>query len=334
MNKMLKTLIPLLILVVIFFAAGPLYIVNEGEQAVITRLGRIDRVVTEAGLKIKWPLIESRTRYSKKILSWDGAPQKIQTAENQYIWVDTTARWKISDATEFYKSINNMSQAYSKLDDVIDSAVRTIIARNSLSEAVRNSDIIIELQAKSQAKTAEDKAVQEASGEVLTDVLLELPESNTDFEKINMGRRQLSQQMLSNAAKDTNNLGIELIDVVIRQIRYSDEMTQSVYDRMIKDRNQIAQFYRSYGEGKKLDLMGQLDNEKEVILSQAYAEAEGIKGEADALAARIYNDSYGQDPEFYEFWKAMESYRKTLPGMSKTLSTDMQYFNNFYRSDN
>ncbi|MBN2659040.1 MAG: protease modulator HflC [Spirochaetales bacterium] len=334
MNKMLKTLIPLLIIVVIFFAAGPLYIVNEGEQAVITRLGRIDRVVTDAGLKIKWPLIESRTRYSKKILSWDGAPQKIQTAENQYIWVDTTARWKISDATEFYKSINNMSQAYSKLDDVIDSAVRTIIARNSLSEAVRNSDIIIELQAKSQAKTAEDKAVQQASGEVLTDVLLELPESNTDFEKINMGRRQLSQQMLTNAAKDTGNLGIELIDVVIRQIRYSDEMTQSVYDRMIKDRNQIAQFYRSYGEGKKLDLMGQLDNEKEVILSQAYAESEGIKGEADALAARIYNDSYGQDPGFYEFWKAVESYRKTLPGMSKTLSTDMQYFDNFYKSDN
>jgi len=330
---MLKTIIPLLILIIIFFAAGPFYIVNEGEQAVITRLGRIDRVITDAGLKMKWPIIESRTKYTKRILSWDGAPQKIQTEENQYIWVDTTARWKISDAKEFYKSINNMSQAYSKLDDVIDSAVRTIVARNSLSEAVRNSNVIIDLQAQSHAKTIEDKAVQQASGEVLTDVL-ELPVSNTEFEKIKMGRRKLSQQMLVNAAKDTDNLGIELIDVVIRQIRYSDEMTQSVYDRMIKDRNQIAQFYRSYGEGKKLDLMGQLDNEKEVILSEAYAKSEKIKGEADALAARIYNDSYGQDPQFYEFWKAVESYKKTLPGMSKTLSTDMQYFKNLYSSEN
>lgn len=333
MNKMLKTIIPLLILIIIFFAAGPFYIVNEGEQAVITRLGRIDRVITDAGLKMKWPIIESRTKYTKRILSWDGAPQKIQTEENQYIWVDTTARWKISDAKGFYKSINTMSQAYSKLDDVIDSAVRTIVARNSLSEAVRNSNVIIDLQAQSHAKTVEDKAVQQASGEVLTDVL-ELPVSNTEFEKIKMGRRKLSQQMLVNAAKDTNNLGIELIDVVIRQIRYSDEMTQSVYDRMIKDRNQIAQFYRSYGEGKKLDLMGQLDNEKEVILSEAYAKSEKIKGEADALAAKIYNDSYGQDPQFYEFWKAVESYKKTLPGMSKTLSTDMQYFKNLYSSEN
>jgi len=333
MNKLLKIFIPLLILVFIFFAAGPLYIVNEGEQAVITRLGRIDRVETDAGLKIKWPIIESRTKYNKRILSWDGAPQKIQTAENQYIWVDTTARWKISDPTEFYKSINNMSQAYAKLDDVIDSAVRTIIARNSLSEAVRNSNIIIELQAQSRAESdAEDAALKAAGTDIAED--LELPVTDTDFDEIIMGRRKLSQQMLANAAKDMNNIGIELIDVVIRQIRYSDEMTESVYDRMIKDRNQIAQFYRSYGEGKKLDLMGQLDNEKEVILSQAYSESEKIKGDADALAARIYNDSYGQDPEFYEFWKAVESYKKTLPGMSKTLSTDMQYFDNFYKSDN
>ena len=329
MNKIIRILIPLFILIILFMVVGPLYIVNEGDQAVITRLGRIDRVVTEAGLRFKWPIIESRTKYSKKILSWDGAPQKIQTEENQYIWVDATARWKIIDAKEFYRSINNMSQAYSKLDDVIDSAVRTVVAKNSLNESVRNSNIIIELQRLSQEKFAEERS---SNPDTDDSTLAELPESDAEFKEIIMGRRGLSEQMLANAAKDTKGLGIELIDVVIRQIRYSDDMTQSVYDRMIKDRNQIAQFYRSYGDGKKLDLLGQLDKDKEVIISKAYEESETIKGVADGQAAGIYAEAYGKDREFYEFWKSVESYKKTLPAMNKTISTDMQYFNNLYES--
>jgi len=334
MNKILKVLIPVILLGVIFFALGPLYILDEGEQAVITRFGRIVKSDNDAGLKTKLPIVDSVTKYSKRILSWDGAPQRLQTAENQFIWVDTTARWKISDPVKFYESVTSLSQAYSKLDDVIDSAVRTIIAQNSLTESVRNSNTIIDLQTISKAEVAAEDAAIEASGVEDTAVLSELIESDTVFEEISMGRRNLSEQMLSNAGKDTIDLGIELIDVVIRQIRYSDDMTQSVYDRMIKERNQIAQFYRSYGEGKKAEWSGKLDNEKEVIISEAYAESEKIKGDADALAAAIYNESYGENAEFYEFWKSVESYRKTLPNMSKTLSTDMLYFNNLYQSGN
>ena len=333
MNKMLKILIPVIILVILFFAMGPFYIVAEGEQAVVTRFGEIIDTKTEAGLKIKVPVIHDITKYSKRILSWDGAPQRIQTAENQFIWVDTTARWKIADPVKFYESVTSLSLAYSKLDDVIDSAVRTIIAQNSLTESVRNSNTIIELQQIGKDQVAAEDAAIAESGEEDTSVLSELLESDTIFEEIEKGRKNLSEQMLINAGKDTTDLGIELIDVVIRQIRYSDDMTQSVYDRMIKERNQIAQFYRSYGEGKKAEWSGKLDNEKEAIISEAYSTSEQIKGNADALAAAIYNDSYGADPGFYEFWKAVESYKKTLPGMSKTLSTDMQYFNNFYQSN-
>ena len=332
MNKMMKILIPIIILLFLFFAMGPFYIVAEGEQAVVTRFGEIIDTKTEAGLKIKVPIIHDITKYSKRILSWDGAPQRIQTAENQFIWVDTTARWKISDPIKFYESVTSLSQAYSKLDDVIDSAVRTIIAQNSLTESVRNSNIIIELQLQSkELGEAEDAAIAE-SGEEDTSVLSELLDSDTIFQEIEKGRKNLSEQMLTNAAKDTTDLGIELIDVVIRQIRYSDDMTQSVYARMIKERNQIAQFYRSYGEGKKAEWSGKLDNEKEAIISEAYSTSEQIKGDADGLSAAIYAESYGKNEEFYEFWKAVESYKKTLPGMNKILSTDMQYFNNLYRS--
>jgi membrane protease subunit HflC len=332
MNKMLKILIPVVIILFLFISMGPFYIVSEGEQAVVTRFGEIIDTKTNAGLKLKVPFINDITKYSKRILSWDGAPQRIQTAENQFIWVDTTARWKISDPVKFYESVTSLSLAYSKLDDVIDSAVRTIIAKNSLTESVRNSNIIIELQQKSKDIIAAKDAEFADSGEEDTSVLSELLESDAIYQTIEKGRKQLSEQMLINAAKDTTDLGIQLIDVVIRQIRYSDDMTESVYDRMIKERNQIAQFYRSYGEGKKAEWSGKLDNEKEAIISEAYSTSEQVKGDADALAAAIYNESYGADPGFYEFWKAVESYKKTLPGMSKTLSTDMQYFNNLYQA--
>lgn len=334
MNKILKILIPVIIIIFIFIAMGPFYIVAEGEQAVVTRFGEIIDTKKDAGLKIKVPIINTITKYSKRILSWDGAPQKIQTAENQFIWVDTTARWKISDPVKFYESVTSLSLAYAKLDDVIDSAVRTIIAQNSLTESVRNSNTIIELQQINKENVAAQDAAFAESGEEDTSVLSELVESDTIFEEIEKGRKNLSEQMLINAAKDTTDLGIELIDVVIRQIRYSDDMTQSVYDRMIKKRNEISQYYRSTGEGKKQELLGKLDNEKEVIISEAYSRSEEIKGNADAKAAAIYNEAYGNDPDFYEFWKAVESYKKTLPGMNKTLSTDMQYFNNLYQSEN
>ncbi len=334
MNKLLKIIIPVVVLIFLFIAMGPFYIVAEGEQAVVTRFGEIIDTKTDAGLKIKIPIINDITKYSKRILSWDGAPQRIQTAENQFIWVDTTARWKIADPIKFYESVTSLSLAYSKLDDVIDSAVRTIIAQNSLTESVRNSNIIIDLQQMGKDETAAEDAAIAESGEEDTSVLSDLLVSDAIFQEIEKGRKNLSEQMLTNAAKDTTDLGIELIDVVIRQIRYSDDMTQSVYDRMIKERNQIAQFYRSYGEGKKAEWSGKLDNEKEAIISEAYSTSEQLKGDADALAAAIYNESYGADPKFFEFWKAVESYKKTLPGMSKTLATDMQYFDNLYSSEN
>jgi membrane protease subunit HflC len=124
--------------------------------------------------------------------------------------------------------------------------------------------------------------------------------------------------------------GIELIDVVIRQIRYSDELTQSVYSRMMKERNQIAQAFRSEGEGRKADWQGRMDRERRSVLSEAYERAEIIRGEGDAEAARIYAEAYSLDQSFFDFWRAVESYRTTMPTFDKTLSTEMEYFKYLY----
>jgi membrane protease subunit HflC len=331
MKKTVTILVVIAVLVILFFILGPFYIISEGEQAVVTRFGEIVNTIREAGLKFKMPLVDSVTKYPKKILSWDGDARRIPTAENQFIWVDTTARWRIEDPKLFYESVTSLDQAFSRLDDVIESAVRTTISQNSLQEAVRNSNIINEIERELPVEpgdviqeTGEDGEVggiEEIQNLLITDVTQE---------PIGKGRRQLMEEMLASASQVAPDYGIELIDIIIRQIRYSDDLTNSVYDRMISERTRIAQAYRSYGEGRKQDLLGQLENEKRTILSEAYETSETIKGNADAEAASIYSAAYEQDPNFFEFWRAVESYRKILPRFKKTLTTDMEYFKFLY----
>ena len=324
MNKSLRPLIVILILVALVSFLGPFFIVPEGEQAIVTRFGKIINTETEAGLKFKVPFVDNISRYSKRILSWDGEPQRLPTSENQFIWVDTTARWKISDPAKFYESVTSMNQAYARLDDVIDSAVRTVIAQNPLAESVRSSDQIID----SASATQEAQKVTDEEGEGPNFSFT----TESTFPRIKVGREKVSDQILERARITVPQYGIELIDVVVRQIRYSEDLTQSVYARMITERNQIAEAYRSYGDGQKAEWMGKLEREQKSILSGAYAQSEEIKGKADAEATRIYAEVFGRDADFYNFWKAMDSYKTTLPTLNKTLTTDMDYFRYLYDS--
>jgi len=161
--------------------------------------------------------------------------------------------------------------------------------------------------------------------------LRSLTVSNTQQESIKVGRQGLSDRMLEIAGEYTKEYGITLIDVVIRQIKYSDDLTESVYQRMIKERNQIAEAYRSYGRGQLAQWEGKTTSEQKAILSSAYAQAEEIKGVADATATKIYADAYKADPEFFELWRTLDSYRQTMPAMDKVLSTDITYFDLLYK---
>lgn len=327
MKKAITVLVVVAVLIVVLMLLGPLYVLEEGEQAVVTRFGAIVSTQSEAGLKFKMPVVDTVLKYPKKILSWDGDAQRIPTAENQFIWVDTTARWKITDPIKFYESVTTLEQGWSRLDDVIDSSVRTVIAENSLNEAVRNSNIINELNREEAIAVGE-----EAEGTGI-DELLKSNFTATTYDEVLKGREVLSRAMFNSASKLTTQFGIELIDILIRQIRYSDDLTESVYNRMIKERRQIAEFYRSYGEGKKAEWLGKLDNERRSVLSGAYETSETIKGTADAEATKIYSAAYGNNAEFYEFWRSIESYKKILPNFRKTLTTDMEYFKYLYDQD-
>lgn len=321
MKKLLITLGVIAAAIILILATGPFFILNEGEQACVVRFGEIVSTHTTAGLKLRTPFIDGVVKYPKKVMPWDGEPQRIQTRENQFIWVDTTARWRISDPLKFYESTQTLEGAYGRLGDVLDSAVRRVIAKSYLREAVRDSNHILGTADMETFQTG-DSADSEA--------LASLTQSKSTYDPIDKGRSLLFAEMLAEVKPIVPQYGIEVIDVIPRQIKYSDELTESVYNRMIKERNQIAQAYRSYGEGQKAELLGKMENDKRRILSEAYATAEVTKGKADAEATKIYSQAYGRDPAFFDFWRAIESYRQTLPKFSKTLSTDMDYFRYLY----
>ena len=323
MKKLITAAVIIAVLLVIILVMGPFYMVNEGEQAVVTRFGRIVGEETEAGLKLRMPFIDSVTRYPSMLLSWDGDAQRIPTKENQFIWVDATARWRISDPSVFYMAVKTVEGGIARLNDVLDSTIRTVISENYLNEAVRSTNRINSLEYAEEINNEVENAED-------AETLRSLTDTRQQQEEILIGRDGLSDMMLQEAAPMMESYGIELEDVIIRQIRYSDDLTDSVYSRMIKERSQIAEAYRAYGRGQLLSWQGKAENDKRTILSEAYAESERIKGEADAAAADIYSRAYSADPDFFRLWTTLESYRKTLPDMPKTLSTDMAYFSYLY----
>jgi membrane protease subunit HflC len=326
MKKLIPTIIVIAAVIIVLFVAAPFYIVEEGEQAVIVQMGKLTAVVTEAGLHVKTPFIDSVVTYPKKIMRWDGEPKNMPTREKQYIWVDVTARWRIADPQKFYESITALQSAYNKLSDIIDSEVRTVVAENYLRESVRNTNLIVDKK-----NSPDVLGIGEGIDESQVATLMQ--QTDNTREPIAKGRRQLAGEILQRSRSMMGEYGIELIDVVTRQIRYTDELTQSVYARMIKERNQIAEAFRSEGRGKRAEWLGRTDSERRSILSDAYAQAEDIRGKADADASRVYALAYNRDRNFFSFWRAIESYRTTIPKFNKTLTTNMDYFRYLYSPD-
>jgi membrane protease subunit HflC len=324
MNPIMKKTVLILVLIFAFFLIasllGPYYILTEGEQAVVVQFGRIVRAETTAGLKYKVPFVENVVKYSKRVQSWDGNAQRIPTSENQFIWVDITARWRIVDSKKFYESVGSMVQAQGRMDDVIDSEVRKIISRNPLREAVRDSNIIREIKRSNVLASVAGSAESSAALSNISTL------AEAQYENVIKGRRALSVEMRDEARTIMPQYGMELIDVIIRQIKYSDDLTPSVFDRMIKERNQIAQAFRSDGEGEKAKWFGQTTRELKQIQSDAERKAKEIKAKADAESLGIRNRAYSQDPEFADYWMALEEYKTILPKFNKTLSTDADFY--------
>jgi len=281
---------------VVFFLvllfSGGFYTVSEWEQVVITQFGRtVGEPKIESGLKFKIPFIQDIHRYEKRIMRWDGDPKEIPTRDKRFIYVDTTARWRIVDAQKFLEVLGTYTQAYAKLDDIIDAVLRDYVSANPLVELVRT--------------TNEMPSVENAEGKVLSP----FKDEATSPETVHIGREKITRAILAEASKAMSAFGMELVDVRIKRINYVEQVRKKVYERMISERKRKAAQFRSEGEGKKAEILGQMEKELKAIISGAYKTSEEIRGEADAEATKIYGTAYGEDPAFYAFFKTLETYK-------------------------
>jgi membrane protease subunit HflC len=309
MNKLVYVAAAIAILVIILFGSGALYTIDQTKQVVITQFGEpIGEPITMAGLHFKLPFIRHANYFEKRVLQWDGDPNQVPTKDKRYIWVDTTARWRIKDPLKFLQSVTNETGAHARLDDIVDSATRDNITSHKLVELVRNSNRLLD-----------------ESADRITDP--DAVSIDEELEKINIGREALTRSILNDASKIVPQYGIELIDVRIKRINYVIEVQKKVFERMISERKRAAEKYRSEGQGKKAEIEGQMIKELKQITSQAYRIAETKKGKADAEAIKIYASAYNQDPEFYGFTKTLDTYKNTIDKDTvMILSADSEYF--------
>ncbi len=298
----------LFLLVIVIAFSGTFYTLEEGEQAVIVQFGRpVGQPVTEAGLHVKLPLIQDVRRFDRRLLVWDGDPNQIPTKGREFIWIDTTARWRIADATTFLESVASEAGARSRLDDIIDSVVRDQVSQSELVELVRSASWEV------------------PKGEALAEVI---PEAQAQLAlEITRGREEITRNILTEAQKIMPQYGIELVDVRIRRLDYIESVRERVYSRMISERKRIAAEFRSEGEGQSAEILGTMEKELSQIRSNAYRQVQEIRGKADAKAARVYGDAYNGDPEFYAFSRTLEAYKEAQnENAVMILTTDSDYY--------
>ncbi len=292
-----------LVLLAIVIVYDGFFILEEGKQIVVTQFGApVGDPVTEAGLHFKMPFIQHTEIFEKKIQIWNGQPNQIPTNDKTFVYLDVTARWRITNALKFLQAVKTESRAQSLLSDIIDGTVRDMVNKNDLIEIIRSSDWSVA-------------------------TMSETTDTDTIGNKPKNGRDQISKHILGIAAKITPQYGIELIDVMFKRVNYIDSVRLKVYDRMISERKRIAAEKRSMGEGQKAEILGTVERKLQEIISTANKEALTIKGRADAEATKIYGDAFSRDPDFYAFQKTLESYREIVGNnTSLVLSADSDLY--------
>lgn len=292
-----------------------LYIVSEKEQVIITQFGEpIGEAITEPGLNLKIPFLHTANYFEKRYLEWDGDPNQVPTKDKVFIFVDTYARWQITDPLKYFQTLGDEQGAQARLDDILDGEARNAVAGHDLAELIRS--------------TNREPAQQEDIADIVNDSL----------QVISVGRDQIQEQIQQLANERAKDLGIAVLDFRFKRINYAEEVRRTVYDRMISERNRIADKFRSEGQGEASRINGEKERELLRIQSEAFRSAETIRGRADAQAAAIYNAAYNKSASarsLYNFVKSMEAYTSTIDKeTSLIISTDSEFYKYLNAIDN
>ena len=306
--KSKSLIIALIIVGFILYSAA--YVVDETEQVVITQFGKaIGEPKKEPGLYFKVPFVRQANYFPKNLLEWDGDPGQVPTLDKTFIWVDTFARWKIVDPLAFFETVNNLTGALGRLDDILDAAVRNFVTSYPLIETVRMTDRELDTF---EVGIEDEMREKSRLGEVT------------------MGRYEITKGIMAQAQPKLEKFGIELVDVKFKLLNYVEDVQKSVYQRMIAERQQIAEKFRSEGKGEARKIEGDMERDLKQITSEAYRQAQEIKGKADAQATEIYAEAFGRDAEFYSFLQTLEIYKETMDDKSSLiLSTNSDFLKYF-----
>jgi membrane protease subunit HflC len=310
--KTKSILISVLVLIFLIGLYSSVFIVQEKDQVVITQFGKpVGEAITEPGMYFKLPLIQDANYFEKRVMEWNGDPNQVPTKDKKFIFVDTYARWQITDPLQFFKRLTNERNAQSRIDDILDGDTRDFIANNDIEEAVRTSN----------------RVPESSDTEIIGDSLV----------KIYVGRDSIQRMILESANKQAIELGIEILDFRFKRINYVQEVQNQVYERMKSERFRIADKFRSEGQGEASRINGEKERELKNIQSLAFRDAEMIKGKADATAASIYAKAYdksSQSRSLYGFMKSMETFEKTFDGKTSIfISTDSELYKYLKKMD-
>ncbi len=262
---------------------GSTYIVYQPEQAIVLQFGEPVRWVKEPGLKFKIPLIQNVVFYDTRLLNLDPPAQEVVLNDKKRLDVDSFTRYQIVDPLKFYQTVKTETQARSKLEEIVNSSLRKVLGRVTLTELLSQQ------------------------------------------------RTQIMADISKTVKKDAEAIGVSVADVRIRRADLPIEVMQAINERMKTERQRDAKEFRAKGQQKAQNIRATADKEAAIIVAEAEKQSQILRGEGDKETVAIWNKIVGQDVEFYEFYRSLEAYRKSL-GDAETsfvLSPDSQFFKYF-----
>ena len=307
-----KIIIVIAIIIAVVAYTG-IFILDETQQAIITQFGKpVGKPRTEPGMHFKIPFIQKVQFFDKRYLEWDGDANQIPTKDKKFIFVDSYARWEITNPLQFFIRLRDERSSQSRLDDILDGETRNAVASHELLDIVRSTN-------------RKPEVTEEFMEEL--DVL----------EDITVGKDRIEAMILSRANERTSDLGIRILDFRFKRINYSEDVKKNVFERMISERNRIADRFRSEGQGEARKIQGDKERDLAKIKSEAVRESETIRGKADAEATAIYASAYNknsQSRDLYTFLKSMETLEKSLDeNTSIILTTDNELYKYLKRAN-
>jgi membrane protease subunit HflC len=322
---MKASLVLIIVLTLGIVASSGLYTVSETEQVVITQFGKpVGESIRDAGLHWKTPFVQTVNRLDKRVLEWDGPSANMTTKDKVIVVVDVFGRWEISDPLIFFRQLTDERRALSRLDDILASETRIVIAKHDFIEAVRT--------------TKDRKAIRDVANTTTTGSAPSSADSRLGvLPPITYGRVELEAEVLKNAIPKIEGYGIRLLDVRFKRIDYDPSVSQSIHQRMISEREQIAKLHRAEGEGEAAKINGERERDLATIESEAYRKVQEMEGAADAKATEIYAKAYNQTPEaaqLFEFLKTMEMYKQLITADTTMIFTTESELFRFLKSSN